>query len=480
MRLHFFFWQEQPALLLALTLLVGTSSALFWSFPFNLIWPILWIGYLCFLRKWPAIVFLFAGAIYAHLLYSQPPKQSDFAYFSIASKSPHHSPFHKGLVYKGMLYSGHQRVPCSVHHLGQEIPANCDYILKGKLISGDSHSYFFKAKEWVRVEKTFSLAEIRYQTKEAFRHFLDQKLHRQRTATFLSSLITGDVEDRSLRHEFNRLGLQHILAISGFHFAILIAFCSFSLSLFLPHRAKLIVLLIAINLYFLFVGSVPAVQRSWLTALLYLVGKLISRHSTGLNLLGVALLIEVLLDPLVSSQLGFQLSFLSCIGILLFAPLFERPTPDLKNLTFTSQHLHLLFLFLRKGLKLNLAVNLAILPLLLYHFHQFPLLSLLYNLFFPLLVSAVLFGLMLTLLIHLLLPPLATPLFSLVDFSTAQLLDLASYPPVLLDYSLRFSNLPAWVIPPYLFICFYISIAYKDICSTKYDHGKMTIVKEMI
>ena len=47
--------------------------------------------------------------------------------------------------------------------------------------------------------------------------------------------------------------------------------------------------------------------------------------------------------------------------------------------------------FLRQGLALGIAVNLAALPLTLYHFHKFPLSGLLYNLFFPPMVSISLF-----------------------------------------------------------------------------------------
>jgi len=321
----------------------------------------------------------------------------------------------------------------------------------------EAYESVFKPKEWISVEKTWSFAELRYQLKEKLRQFLDQKLHRPRTAFLLGSLITGDVEDRLLRFEFSRLGLQHILAISGFHFVILTAFCSFFLSLFLSYRWKIITLLFAVNAYFFFVGSVPAIQRGWITALFYLVGKLIGRHSTGLNLLGVSLLIAVLLDPLVGANLGFQLSFLSCFGILLFLPLFRfsfKSSPH--ELTLFSQHIYLLSAFLRQGLSLTLAVNLAILPLLLTHFHQFPLLGLLYNLFFPLLVNAALFGLLIALLVHLLFPPLADPFFFTMDWFTAQLLDLAAYPPVALDYSVR-ADFPAWAIPFYLFGLFCLS-----------------------
>lgn len=466
---HRLFWIEQPALLLGLTVLIGTSSSLFWTFPWNGIFPILWSTYLIALRYWPHILLIFASAIYATTLHSGTPK-GELGYFSIASLQPHQSPFQKGLLYKGMLFTGDHRIPCHISHpLNGPPKANCDYVVKGSLKMRAPYTYFFKAKEWIPIQNTWSFAELRFQLKENFRKFLDQKLHRPRTATFLSSLITGDVEDRSLRYEFGRLGLQHILAISGFHFAILIAFCSFFLSLFLPHRWKIITLLILINLYFLFVGSVPAVQRSWLMAMLYLMGNLIGRHSSGLNLLGVALLIEVILDPLIAAHLGFQLSFLSCVGILLYRPLFTTPlltllptrSPD--TLSPLSQHLYLLSSFLRQGLSINLAVNLAILPLLLLNFHQFPLLALLYNLFFPFLVSAALFGLLITLLLHILAPPIASLCFPLIDAFTSQLLDLAAYPPLPLDYSLTVPNFPAWIIPPYLFALFCISITYRNV-----------------
>lgn len=457
---HQAFWDKHPALLLATCVLIGTSSPLFWDFPWNWAFPFLWAVYLACIRSWAAITLLAISALYSGVLYTAPAS-GEIGYYSITSLQPHQSPFQKGLIYKGMLLIDRKWVPCSVYHRGNPYPkANFDYILKGKLQQRESYNYLFKPKEWTPVKNTWSLAEFRYQMKERFRYFLDQKLQRPRTSSFLGSLITGDVEDRSLRYEFGRLGLQHILAISGFHFAILIAFCSFFLGLFLPYRCKIIVLLLSINAYFLFVGSVPSVQRSWLMALFYLLGKLIGRHSSGLNLLGVALLIELILDPLVSANLGFQLSFLSCIGILLFRPLFKPlllPKSPPTEFTPLSKHIYLLSSFLRHGFSVNLGVNLAILPLILYHFHQFPLLSLLYNLFFPFLVSIALFGLLLSLLVHLLMPLLATPLFYLLDLFTAQLLDLTAYPPIALDYSFTVSAFPAWLIPFYLFGLFYLT-----------------------
>lgn len=453
MKLHVQFWKEQPALLLAISLLIGTSSFLFWESPWNWIFPSLWALYLACFRFWAEMLLILGGALYSWALYSGVPS-GQIGYFSIISMQPQQSPFQKGHLYKGLLYMGRHRIPCSISHLGDNYPrADSDYIVRGQLQTKGAYTSFFKAKEWIPVKTSWSFAHFRYQMKERFRQFLDQHLHRPRTASFLGSLITGDVEDRMLRYEFNRLGLQHILAISGFHFAILIAFCSFFLGLFLSHRWKNITLLLALNGYFLFVGALPAVQRSWLTALLYLIGKLIGRHSSGLNLLGVAILIEALLDPLITAHLGFQLSFLSCAGILLFAPFFEQlllSAPPSKLSPF-AQHISLLSTFIRKTFCITLAVYTAIFPLLLFHFHSFPLVSLLYNLFFPFLVSAAIFALLISLLIFLFLPPLAPYFFQATDFFTYQLLNLTTYPPPILNYSIHAPPFPGWLIPFYLF-----------------------------
>ncbi len=461
------FWIEQPALLLAISLLIGTSSYLFWEAPWKWIFPFLWCLYLIFLRSWAPIFLLLGGSLYSWCLYSSPPASTESAYFSISSLKPHQTPFHKGLIYRGDLRIENTQVPCSVYYRGLNHPmADCDYLLAGNLIQRGPYEYIYKPHKWIPIEKTWSLAELRYQMKERLRIFLEQKLHRPRTASFLGSLITGDVEDRTLRFEFGRLGLQHILAISGFHFGILIAFCSFFLGLFVSKRWKLVILLLAVNIYFIFVGTLPAVQRSWLTAELYLLGKLMGRHSTGLNLLGMALLVEVILDPLVSTQIGFQLSFLSCAGILLFHSHFEKKLrfllPKRKSLTeysLVSRHGYLLSAFIRHSLSLSLAVNLALLPLLLFHFHKFPYLSLLYNLFFPLFVGAALFSLLVSLIVHLFLPPLSFLCFNTTDFLTAQLLELASYPPLALDYSLTIQNISSWMIPFYLFGLFFLSLS---------------------
>lgn len=470
MTLHSF-WREHPALLLALSFCIGTSSFLFWETPWNFLFPLLWSLYLIYLRRPLLLLSLVGSIVYAAFLYGsapilENPKQLE-VFFSIHSIQSHHSPFHKGLLYKGEIYLKEGIFPCSIYHRGIDPPkATHDYFIQGTLKQRGPYDYSLSPKKWIPRNKNWKLVELRHQMKESLRKFLKKNLS-AKSAMFLGSLITGDVEDRQLRYDFGRLGLQHILAISGFHFGVLIAFCSFFLSFAFSRFWKYVILIAAINIYFIFIGALPAVQRSWLTAGLYLCAKLFHRQTTGLNLLGCAMLLELCLNPLVSANIGFQLSFLSCAGILILHPVFEKAlriwlpkrTPDeIGELSYFSKHGCLFSSILRQALSLTLSVNCTILPVLLYHFHQFPLLGLFYNLFFPFLVSAALFMLLLSLSCQLLFPLLTPYLFSLTDWITTQLLNLASHPPLQLDYSLWVTSFPAWIIPFYLFILFSVPI----------------------
>ncbi|MBM3183828.1 MAG: ComEC/Rec2 family competence protein [Chlamydiae bacterium] len=472
---HILFYRENPALLFGATLLVTAGSALFWEGNWKWTFLILWGLYLLVLRKWPYLLLLPAMFIYCHLTCSiVPDREYVKGIFQIASLEPHSSPFQKGWLYKGRLFLTEGTYPCTITLHGETptYPADQNYIVSGKLIPRNQFEIVLKPyREWTPIEGSWSLAHIRFLAKEKWHQFLKRNCKSNRSADFLSALTTGNLEDRSIKYEFSRLGLQHLLAISGFHFATLIAFLIFAFSLCLSHSSKWLILLILLTLYYLFVGPLPGVERSWLTAVGYLVGRILKRQGTAINLLGFSLGCEVTLNPLIVSNIGFQLSFASCLGILLLHSAFERflrnllPKRTLKEkLQFSIFEKHILILssFWRQTLALTFAVNIAILPILLAHFSTFPLLSLLYNLFFPLCV-----GLLLCLLLiatsFQLLPLLSKPLFSLLSFLTDALLELASYPPSTLDIPLLIPNFPAWAVPFCLFGILVSSLLIKSL-----------------
>ena len=179
-------------------------------------------------------------------------------------------------------------------------------------------------------------------------------------------------------------------------------------------------------------------------------GKLFHLRTSGLNLLGLGIIIEILLDPLVILNIGFQLSFLCTLGILLlFRTLEEMATYLLPKRTLAEalalnrldQHGYIASSVIRSLLSLNLSVHLISIPVLLFLFHKFPLISLLYNLFFPFCANISMLLLFLALLITPI-QPLAHLIHSFNTTFTTFVLNLVEDTPALLNLSIQVRTVP--------------------------------------
>lgn len=153
----------------------------------------------------------------------------------------------------------------------------------------------------------------------------------------LLGLLAGDrsgIPD-ALRSDFQRSGLVHVLAISGFHVVLLAGMLMvFLKATGLPHR---VVRIAAVALLFLYVpvtGGSPAVRRAVLMFAVPQIGALFQRPANTLNSLGVALLFIMIPEPSVIWNPGFQLSVAATMGILmggLWNPLKNLPEGLQKN-----------------------------------------------------------------------------------------------------------------------------------------------------
>lgn len=391
-------WNKTPALFVALLTLIGTASAFFC--------PFLLLAF-CTKRRLFWLIPLFA-LLYVKLVYiPMPEEESGTAHFHIEEVKRHAGPVKMTWVYSGTLktFQGdktYRNIPAHIYlPLRKSRPlANLDYSLQGTLTKISTGHYLFKAKgEWIPIENTSSLAEWRFTQKEKVKAWVHSRFKEKQVATLLSALATGNLESRYLAYHFNQVGLQHLLAISGFHFALLSFFLAFLLRRFLPDKWMALILILLLSSYFFYMGGAPSISRAWIGIILYLIALVFHLRPSPLNALGIALLAALLFDPLVITRIGFQLSFGATLGILLFyrtmnqklETLFpKRPYTLLKKMPFPSQSAYLLCTYLRSVLALQGAVLTFTLPLLLFHFQTFPLASLFYNLFVPLLFSTLL------------------------------------------------------------------------------------------
>ena len=291
---------------------------------------------------------------------------------------------------------------------------------------------FLRKNLWTKQNHSHSTFSIRLKAlsvRRSLLHRLQQMIPDPSSCALASALMFGyrNEVDEALMQSFRNIGAAHILAISGTHFAILFGACYFLMSLMVGNSRKGrrlqhgILLPLAWGFAFL-TGFSPSVVRAVVMLTVWGVGEILAYRAFTLNTVAVAAFFMLLFNPLYLFDIGFQLSFLAVISILVLNPhwvkLYESRNPMLR--------------YLWELTCVSISAQLGVLPLSVYYFHQFPLIFLLANLCLLPLVSLILWLIPVSLLLHGLLSGatwLLYPLNRTLGFfiSIAKALDRFSY-----------------------------------------------------
>jgi competence protein ComEC len=182
-----------------------------------------------------------------------------------------------------------------------------------------------------------------------------------------------------VRQAFNDTGTSHIIAISGFNFAIIAGLFVGFFGWLLGRWRGMLAAFLGIALYAILAGASAGVVRAAIMGGLGVFAAQIGRRQFGLNSLALVAALMALADPHVLWDVGFQLSFMATLGLILYAePLSQwftglaargLPLPTVQRLAGPVGEY---FLF-------TLAAQLTTLVLILYYFHRLSLVSFLAN-----------------------------------------------------------------------------------------------------
>jgi competence protein ComEC len=141
-------------------------------------------------------------------------------------------------------------------------------------------------------------------------------------AALLRGFLLGE-DDRiapATVDDFKRSGLAHLLAVSG-DTVMLLALLAVALLgvLGVPLRARLLCVLALIALYVPLTGAGPSIQRAGIMGATGVVATLAGRPRSRWYAVLAAALLTLALNPRMTADVGWQLSFAAVIGILLWA-----------------------------------------------------------------------------------------------------------------------------------------------------------------
>jgi competence protein ComEC len=179
--------------------------------------------------------------------------------------------------------------------------------------------------------------------------------------------------DKDLKQSFSNIGAGHILAVSGLHFNLIFGIAYFLLSFIgMSKRGRIVKQLILLPVIwgFAFItGLSPSVIRAACMLSLWGIGSAFFYKSFSLNTLAAIAFFMLLYNPFYLFDIGFQLSFLAVLSILIINPLLIH--------LYTSENKIIQYLW--ELVAVSFSAQIGVLPLSLYYFHQFPVLFLVTN-----------------------------------------------------------------------------------------------------
>ncbi len=214
-------------------------------------------------------------------------------------------------------------------------------------------------------------------------------------ASLLTSMLLGVRTGipGALREDFSRTGTSHIVAISGYHLALIAGLLvSLARRAFGAHRATWPALG-GLWLYAVMVGASSSVLRAAVMASVAILARREYRRTHAPTSLAGAALFLMLLNPHALWDVGFQLSMAATAGLIFYTRPLNRQFERLCAYFAAPQTARRLTGWFSDALIVTLAVQITTIPLIIGIFRQISLVTLLTNLLImPFQAYGMLFG----------------------------------------------------------------------------------------
>ncbi len=250
---------------------------------------------------------------------------------------------------------------------------------------------FVKNEDWQMISGKAgnSFRQFLFTTRDKILSVLQRNINNSKDELGIAEALligyTNDL-DRDLVQAYSNTGVVHIIAISGMHLALIYVLLIWIFSrLPLIKQSKLlqtILILGCLWLFSLLTGGAASVLRSAVMFSFIHIGNNFVRKTSIYNALAASAFVLLCYNPYYLWDVGFQLSYLALIGIVVF----QKPVYGL--LPIKNKWLDKIW----QLAAVSLAAQILTFPICIFYFHQFPLLFLLANILVVPLSSIILYA----------------------------------------------------------------------------------------
>jgi competence protein ComEC len=249
---------------------------------------------------------------------------------------------------------------------------------------------YLKNNEWVVLKEKDKSAfyGLVFKTRDYILNTLGKYIPREEEAALAKALLIGyrNDLDKDLVQAYSNTGVVHLIAISGMHLALIyVSLLWLFARIPFIKESKIIKIALVLSCLWFFAfltGASASVLRSAVMFTFIAIGSSLNSRNSIYNSLAVSAFVLLCYNPYLLWDVGFQLSYLAVLGIVICQKYIY-------NWFYFKNHL------ISKTWELastSLAAQVLTLPVCIYYFHQFPLLFLLSNMIAIPLSTLVLFG----------------------------------------------------------------------------------------
>ena len=240
----------------------------------------------------------------------------------------------------------------NLSNINQEIKVGDKLVVKGEfredinIVKGILGDY--KIEEYY-IEKDDIISKL-YKRREELFNKISEKLGR-RKAALITSVAFGYKSELDEDHKslMKSLGISHAISISGLHLALVYSI----LKRIFGVKLSLIIAFV----YVLFTGAPASAVRAYIMILVLSFGIILKRNYSPLAAVSLAGIIIILVKPYDIYNLGFILSFLATLGIILFSKKLNKGLYRLPNLV-------------RNTISISVSAQILTFPIILLYFNE--------------------------------------------------------------------------------------------------------------
>lgn len=286
----------------------------------------------------------------------------------------------------------------------------------------------------------------------------------EESSEMIKGLLLGDKTgiEEEIQENFKITNLSHILAVSGMHVSYIILGLSYMLNFSLGKNKARYIIIIFLFIYMFIVGATPSIVRAVTMSIMIILSKIVFRKNDVWTSLSLSLLLILISNPYSLGNIGLQLSYLGTMGIILFQKNIHLKLRKIKirnKKIKYNRRLIILIDKIKEVLSVMFSAQIAIFPVMIFHFNIFSPYFIITNLLVSLIIAPIIILSFIIVVSSFIFIPIAKIFGVFIEILISILIlisNISKFP----FSKIYLPTMKVWQIIMYYFICFFINFIY--------------------